>query len=160
MAVYDKDDEDRNLDDLLYDISINLTTNDIQLGIETAPLTYTGPMGYSTIVLSYTVVCAENWYGPGCNEWCQGDHCPRDLSIPCHDNCLGVICRDNTHCVDGVNTFTCVCDNGYTGKYCEAAINNCEGVSCGEHSHCIDEMNSFVCVCAVGYTGRYCSEGN
>ena len=62
--------------------------------------------------------------------------------------------------MDGVNTFTCVCDSGYTGEYCEAAINNCEGVSCGEHGHCVDEMNSFVCVCAVGYTGRYCSEGN
>ena len=82
MAVYDKDGEDSSLDDLMYDVSINLTTNDIPLGVETAPLTYTGPMGYSSMVLSYTVVCAENWYGPDCNEWCQEITVPVTYLLP------------------------------------------------------------------------------
>ena len=160
LAAYDKDGEDRNADDILYNININLTTDNIPLGMETAPVTYTGPMGYSSIVLSFHVVCAENWYGPDCNRWCQGDHCVCDLSVPCHNNCLGVICGDNSHCVDGVNAFTCVCDAGYTGKYCERNIDECEDVSCSGHGHCVDEVNSFVCECEVGFTGRYCSEGN
>lgn len=159
LAVYDKDGEDRSMDDILHSVSINLTVDDIPLGVETTPLTYTGPMGYSSLVLSYTVVCAENWYGPDCSEWCQGIHCPCDLPVPCHDNCLGVICGDNAHCMDGVNTFTCVCDSSYTGVYCEAKIDNCEGVHCGEHGHCVDELNSFLCVCETGYSGQYCTEG-
>ena len=66
LIVFDRDlNEPQN--DLLNEVQVNLTVKDIQLGVETLPKTYTGPMGYSNITLSFYVTCAENWYGPYCN---------------------------------------------------------------------------------------------
>ena len=35
-------------------------------------------------------------------------------------------CGENQHCIDGTNTFTCICDDGYTGKHCEEEIDECK----------------------------------
>lgn len=35
------------------------------------------------------------------------------------DDCAGVTCLNGGSCVDGVNSFTCRCDVGYTGTHCE-----------------------------------------
>ena len=89
LTVYDRDlNEPQN--DLLIEVQENLTVGDIQLGVETTPKTYMGSIGYSNITLSFYVTCAENWYGPYCNIFSQDYTC--DLPVPCHDNCVGVVC--------------------------------------------------------------------
>ena len=35
------------------------------------------------------------------------------------DECAGKPCAPNGRCIDGVNSYTCECDAGYTGKHCE-----------------------------------------
>ena len=95
-------------------------------------------MGQSNITISFSVVCAEYWYGQYCNFWCSQDkNCECDLSVPCHNNCLGVVCGENRHCVDGVDIYVCTCDSGFTGKQCEIQMDECEGVSCSENGKCI-----------------------
>ena len=39
------------------------------------------------------------------------------------DECLSTPCQNNATCYDGVNMFTCSCDDGYEGGLCEC-INN------------------------------------
>ena len=144
----------------LCEADANLTINNIEIGVETAPLTYTGPVGRSSITTSFAIVCAEYWYGPYCNSWCAGENCQFDLPVPSHDNCVGVVCGENRHCVDGVNTFTCICDGGFTGRNCNININDCEGVNCSGNGRCIDGVDSFQCECDSGYSGVLCEIAN
>ena len=113
-------------------------------------------MGYSNITLSFLVTCAEYWYGPDCNRWCQESTCMCDLPVPCHDNCLGVACGENRYCVDGVDVYVCTCDRGFTGRWCEINVDECEGVNCSGNGRCIDGVDSFYCDCAYGYYGPLC----
>ena len=38
------------------------------------------------------------------------------------DDCLSVICYNGGTCVDGVNTYACICPEGYEGTHCEQGI--------------------------------------
>ena len=40
------------------------------------------------------------------------------------DDCADKPCDPNGKCVDGVNSYTCDCDAGYTGKHCEISKRN------------------------------------
>ena len=35
------------------------------------------------------------------------------------DDCIIVTCNNGGTCEDGINSFTCVCSYGYTGKFCD-----------------------------------------
>ena len=54
------------------------------------------------------------------------------------DDCLGVDCDGNGQCIDDVNSFTCLCNSGYTGTLCDVNIDDCTGVSCSGNGWCID----------------------
>ena len=38
------------------------------------------------------------------------------------DDCIGVTCSFHGTCVDGVNSHTCSCEAGYTGRDCETGM--------------------------------------
>ena len=138
----------------------NLTIGNIQLGVETAPVTYTGPFSGTNLTVSFVITCAEYWYGPDCNYWCQDDDCTCDLPVPCHDNCVGVVCGENRHCVDGVDVYVCTCDAGFVGRQCEVNVDECAGINCSGNGRCIDGVNSFSCECDAGYSGVMCEISN
>ena len=48
---------------------------------------------------------------------CEGGFTGRSCDIMI-DDCLNVNCNNGT-CVDGVGTFTCECEAGYMGQFCE-----------------------------------------
>lgn len=60
----------------------------------------------------YQCNCQAGFTGPNC-----------DINI---DECSGSPCV-NGRCVDGVNRYDCVCNDGYWGTYCEKKIHNPEG---------------------------------
>ena len=39
--------------------------------------------------------------------------------IPDIDDCVNVTCEHGGHCLDGLASFTCSCQKGYTGQLCE-----------------------------------------
>jgi hypothetical protein len=58
--------------------------------------------------------------------------------------------------VDGVNSFTCTCDDDFTGDRCETNIDDCVGQTCSGHGSCVDGVNSFMCICDDGFAGDGC----
>jgi len=74
------------------------------------------------------------------------------------------LCTLDRAAEDGMNPWTCVCDNGYFGKKCEILLdpeNFCVyyGVLC-LHGNCAKCTNAEDCTCAcdAGWTGMACSE--
>lgn len=41
------------------------------------------------------------------------------------DECTPNLCVNGADCTDGVNGFSCSCDNGFTGTYCQNNIGKC-----------------------------------
>ena len=109
---------------------------------------------------AHSVSCAQNFQGSDCTQCVPSFTGPDCLQV---DDCfnLGVNCSGNGQCVDGVDSFNCSCDPGFTGELCQTNINECVGVDCSGNGECLDGVNSFTCECNPGYTGQYCEiEGN
>ncbi|XP_054720792.1 protein jagged-1-like [Uloborus diversus] len=119
--------------------------------------------------IDYTCVCPQGFQGKNCST-------PRVpcRSPPCEtnsDKCATMspnssaglrhvsssLCGDHGKCVsDHLGGFTCVCDVGYTGRYCHENINDCASSPCKNGGTCVDGLNSFQCFCQEGWEGRYC----
>ena len=138
----------------------NIFSSNTTVGVETEPhnFSYSAPPVRSSIVLSFKVVCAENYYGPDCDcsRLCT-KNCTCDPGFT-GEFCHGVYCGENRQCIDGVNNYTCVCNPGYTGANCDVNIDDCQAmiINCSGRGECLDGINSFICMCDAGYTGKYC----
>ena len=78
------------------------------------------------------------------------------------DECLanggaGQTCKNNGTCIDGINTFTCDCQPGFTGDLCEVDIDECAPRPCLNGATCVDGVNSFSCDCTPRFMGSTCS---
>ena len=97
---------------------------------------YTGMFGFVTMDLSVTVLCALNFQGTDCTQCIRdgftGPNCTEQIN-----DCVGVDCGNGV-CVDGINSFSCICDPGFTGELCQTNIDDCVGVDCGMNGQCVD----------------------
>ena len=67
-------------------------------------------------------------------------------------------CGRNGKCIDGIATYNCSCNKGWTGKACEVDINECESMPCKNGGECFQTINAdFRCACRSGFTGKDCS---
>lgn len=70
----------------------------------------------------------------------------------------------NGVCVNGVNEFTCDCDDtGFVGDLCQNDFNECTQTPCKNDAACADsttsssvETNDYTCTCTDGYEGKDC----
>ena len=87
-------------------------------------------------------------------------------------------CLNDAACVDGINGYTCNCNDGFTGTNCEVRhskfynlwfiftlflfsqinIDECDDHLCENNSTCMDDINKYKCECMPGYTGTLCEE--
>ncbi|XP_072013215.1 uncharacterized protein [Amphiura filiformis] len=88
----------------------------------------------------------------------EGSGSPRSLLFIGYDinECASSPCQNGACYDDGVNGYTCTCNNGYTGTNCETNIDDCAGVTC-TNGICVDQVNGYVCQCPAGFTGADCS---
>uniref|UniRef100_A0A8C6M1M7 Delta-like protein n=1 Tax=Nothobranchius furzeri TaxID=105023 RepID=A0A8C6M1M7_NOTFU len=83
--------------------------------------------------------------------------CSCDLGFTgtyCHENvndCASSPCKNGGTCIDGINSFECVCPDGWEGTICE-----CSGTPCQNAGLCIDLVNDFYCSCVDGWKGKTC----
>ena len=62
---------------------------------------------------------------------------------------------NNGSCVDGVGIFTCECNAGFTGEFCDQDIHECETAGC-QNGECEDLIGVYQCLCYPGWTGELC----
>nr|AVK72278.1 slit [Xenoturbella bocki] len=76
------------------------------------------------------------------------------------DPCLSNPCRNNATCEnDPVIHFTCQCESGFKGRYCEKPVDQCFDVPCesGGTCHSIESQpTGFICECPAGFEGHRC----
>src|SRR6185312_13938483 len=77
--------------------------------------------------------------------------------------CANFTCLNNGYCnVDPLGTygFTCYCQGGYYGMYCDTPIvgpDQCVPNPCNNGGTCGDLQNGYMCLCATGFNGTNCS---
>ncbi|GIY01249.1 protein serrate [Caerostris darwini] len=117
----------------------------------------------------YYCHCPEGFFGKNCS------HQLSDCILPyCEDmdSCIAYIgsntsnaeivktnvCGEHGKCIsEPFSDFNCVCDLGYTGRYCHENINDCASYPCRNGGTCIDGMNSYICLCREGWEGPQCN---
>lgn len=71
------------------------------------------------------------------------------------DDCALNPCHNGGTCIDGVNTFTCLCPEGFRDATCLSQHSECSSNPC-IHGNCVDQINSYTCMCEAGWMGRNC----
>ena len=59
-----------------------------------------------------------------------------------------------TRCEDGVDLYTCICDDGYEGADCSVNTDECISKPCINGGTCEDLINSYTCLCPDGFSGQ------
>ena len=73
------------------------------------------------------------------------------------DYCASSNCRQSNLCVNGQAGYTCLCDTGYTGRYCDTPIDRCgAGNICKNKGVCTSTLQKAICTCADYYGGETC----
>ena len=73
--------------------------------------------------------------------------------------CSSSPCTNNGNCQtnsNNQNSYTCVCQPGYSGTRCETDIDECASGPCLNGSTCRDQLDSFHCQCENGFSGINC----
>ncbi|RZF46822.1 hypothetical protein LSTR_LSTR008054 [Laodelphax striatellus] len=117
----------------------------------------------------YYCHCPKDWQGKNCSVpriHCNNPPCDwveTTCSFPTSSNMSQQIfatgaCGEHGRCYATVlGSYQCVCDPGYTGKYCHENINDCKLNPCQNGGTCVDKVNSFQCICREGWEGDTCT---
>ncbi|KAE8289229.1 von Willebrand factor D and EGF domain-containing protein Precursor [Larimichthys crocea] len=85
-------------------------------------------------------------------ECLNGASCVTNVNLPAGS--------DWVRCIDGPNSFTCICPPGMTGRTCREDIDECVSQPCFPGVGCNNTFGSFICgVCPHGYAGdgKHCA---
>ncbi|KAL7061994.1 hypothetical protein AAHC03_01762 [Spirometra sp. Aus1] len=66
------------------------------------------------------------------------------------------VCGVHGICAKNDDGYGCVCETGYTGKYCEEVKDSCLDAPCLNGATCLSAGGKFQCLCREGFTGQFC----
>ncbi|XP_040359938.1 protein jagged-1 [Ixodes scapularis] len=112
----------------------------------------------------YYCHCADGFEGKNCTRPrpcarppCSGaDSCSALGDAPLAPDAAS-LCGPHGRCLPRTQGFGCLCDPGYTGRYCHENINDCATRPCVNGGTCVDGLNSYRCLCPDGWEGPHCS---
>lgn len=86
------------------------------------------------------------------NAGFEGIHCENNIN-----NCMNENCPEGKICIDGINTFKCVCANGLSGPDCTMPLeaDHCTPTFCKNGGTCIEGPRNLTCTCSPGFKGKY-----
>ncbi len=65
-------------------------------------------------------------------------------------------CLNGGRCVDGINSYSCLCAAGYRGSNCQHRVNPCDSLPCLNGATCSNQDGAYDCHCPFGFTGPRC----
>ena len=105
---------------------------------------------------THTCQCVPGYYGDNC-----------EFSIHPVDLCLMDVCSVDSNCTSGRDSYTCSCDEGFSGPDCSilgevgSNVQPCSVNPCLYGGECVDDSTQqagYSCRCAVGFTGADCED--
>ncbi|CAF1175880.1 unnamed protein product [Rotaria sordida] len=92
-----------------------------------------------------------------CRPGFTGHRCETNIN-----DCEGIICsKNNTHCVDGLNSFDCQCKSNFIRNVDGLCVeqNPCNSSPCHSNATCYNlKGGQYRCMCPPTYTGIRCDE--
>lgn len=72
------------------------------------------------------------------------------------NECSSSPCLNSGTCVDGVASFTCLCELPYSGPTCAEVLTPCSPNPCSNHAQCIHTPDylGYQCNCQSGWQGK------
>ena len=75
------------------------------------------------------------------------------------NECSSSPCKYNGTCEDQVNSYICLCLDGYEELNCSTNTDDCMNNPCLNGGTCEDDVNGYQCTCVTGYSGDSCGIG-
>lgn len=72
------------------------------------------------------------------------------------DECDSGPCLNGATCVDGIDSYQCICPPGFSGSQCQTDVDECLSGPCHTGATCLDRTLGYTCVCPPGMTGLHC----
>ncbi|KAK8778956.1 hypothetical protein V5799_019716 [Amblyomma americanum] len=81
----------------------------------------------------------------------------------CHEkatdinDCVHQPCVNGGTCVDAVNSYKCICPEGWEGPHCSKNRDECQPNPCHNGGKCTDLIADFLCECQGQWKGKTCN---
>lgn len=118
-----------------------------------------------------TCSCDDEYMGDHCESCAAGYHRDDEENCVVDEDCSASDpCGLNGSCDDTTGVVECICDEGYTGDFCEECYpgyhddgtgsclldESCLSGTCSGHGSCDDSTGVVTCTCDAGYQGDHC----
>jgi len=74
------------------------------------------------------------------------------------DECNSGPCKNGGTCTNSDGSYSCKCQDGWTGINCNQDKNECNGDPCKNGGACTNSDGSYSCSCQDGWTGNNCNQ--
>ncbi|XP_066263462.1 very low-density lipoprotein receptor-like [Branchiostoma lanceolatum] len=86
------------------------------------------------------------------------DEYPWNEKCKLEEHCETHQCQNNATCRATEDGYTCICTDGWLGKYCQQKIDQCKPHQCQNNATCRATEDGYTCDCTNGWRGTFCQK--